>query len=418
MNALWGKLSNSKVGAFFAAELFVKAQPFLVTLVLVNWMSPDQFGSVAFIVTVSGIVSVFAGYGFGVMVARESHFRSTEEFGQLMSASWLISILVALALIFAVFLLKQVTTILDTISAELIVFSFLIGFVNIRQEIIGKYLVALGKVKKYISIEFLRGAVTAGLSIILVYSFPFQAIEYRLFSITTGTFVALLLGIALCWTMYKSAKPSLTALRDIAVYGSKVFPQAVSNWVKLGADKIIIAVSLGMSDLGAYAFIFSICSIALILGKALNNSFVRISLQLYKQNDIARVRKVRNRYIAYSMVFTTSLFVLIELVRLFYWPSGYDAELSTIVLLLFSFQSQIIYLLYAKYFLFDLKIGELGLVNLFLVGIYVASLLSLDIAGVGCIAFCYFIYNFLLAAYVAMRAIFAEKKMKRRPVNG
>jgi hypothetical protein len=148
----------------------------------------------------------------------------------------------------------------------------------------------------------------------------------------------------------------------------------------------------------------------MVLVTALNNAYLGPCMLMYKQADIEGVVNLRKRYIVISTVLVIICTAAMMLLPHIYWPDGYKVSEIVIFFLMLSFWTQLIYLLYAKYYMFTLKMNELGYVNLIATIVYVLALLRVESGEIEYVALCFFVYTSALAAYVAFRSIYSERK--------
>jgi O-antigen/teichoic acid export membrane protein len=406
------RLVDSPVAKYSTVNGVTKLVPILVSIVLASLLAPSEYGLVALVVVVSSVFSSLTNYGFGVMVARESHVRTKQEFGELMSSSWVVSFIMFSLLLSVVMLFRQSLGWVG-LQKEWLVCGVVLGFLLGRIDVYSKYLVAQQKVRDYSILELCKGAGTALISVVLVYAFLDHAVLARITGLLVGTAVAFVLAHYIVRKRIVYLRPTKTNINQIFSYGTKVLPQAIANWIKLGADKVVIGSLIGLEALGAYSFTFSVCAMFMVFGVAFNNAFIGPSMSMYKSGDVEGVANLRSRYIAVATVLVIACSFGVMLLPLVYWPEGYTISRTAIGLLMFSFWAQVIYLLYAKYFIFSLKMSELSYVNLSATVVYVLGLILVKPGELEYVAICFFSYNCFLAIYAMVRVTYEEKKLVR-----
>jgi len=402
------RLIRSPVGKYSAVNGFAKFLPFIVSIVLASLMSPSEYGQIALVIVVSSVVGTLINYGYQVLIARESHVNNPREFSELMSSSWVVSAIMFALVISVVFLLDQSLSWIG-LEYELLVCSVVLGFLLGRTDVFSKYLIAQQKIRDFSVLELCKGIVTALSSIILVYAFLEYAVLARITGLLVGAAIALLLAYYFVRKRVICLPPRIKYIRWIFIYGTKVLPQAAANWIKLGADKIVIGSLVGLDVLGAYSFTFTVCSLYMIFGKALNNAFIGPCISMYKRGDVKGVGNIRIRYIINATALVLICFVGVVLLPFVYWPDGYKASEMVVGLLMLSFLTQVVYLLYMKYFLFSLKMAELGALNVLAALAYVALLILGEAKTLEYVALCFCVYNLSLAFYVVLRVSYLEK---------
>ncbi|MDC0906600.1 oligosaccharide flippase family protein [Gammaproteobacteria bacterium] len=406
------RFSKSPVTKYSAINIVAKVFPVLVIILLAELLEPSQYGLIALLLVCSTVLSSLINYGFPLMVSRESHMCNKQEFGELMSSSWTVSLMIFFLVLIGVILFYQPASWLG-LKQEWLVIAVVLGLMLGRIDVFSKYLVAQQQVRAYSILEFFKTVTPALTSIFLVYAFLDHAVMARISGLLVGASVSISVAYYIIRKRVVYQHPSKEAVNRILVYGTQVLPQAISNWIKLGADKVIIGNLLGLEVLGAYFFTFSICSLFMVFVTGLNNAYLGPCMSMYKQADLEGIANLRKRYIVMSTVLLVICTAAVQLLPLIYWPDGYKVSPIVISFLMLSFWSQVIYLLYAKYFMFSLKMSELSYVNLSTTIIYVFGLLLVEPGELELeyVALYFLAYNFFIATYAVLRVTYAEKKL-------
>lgn len=410
MAPLVKRLIKSPVGKYSAVNGVTKLIPFVVSVVLASLMVPSQYGTVALVVVVASVVASLTNYGFSAMVARESHLCSRQEFGELMSSSWIVSILMLTLVLAGVIFFEQLLS-WTGLEYELLVCGVFLGFLLGRVDLVSKYLVAQQKIRDFSVLELCKAGATALISVVLVYVFLDNAVLARISGLLVGAVVAFFLACYIVGRRVIYLRPSKKNIDHIFAYGTNVLPQMVANWIKLGADKVVIGAAIGLDVLGAYSFMFSVCSLFMVFGAALNSAFIGPCMSMYKAGDLKGVANLRRRYMMISSVLVIICAASVALLSVVYWPDGYALSETVVALLMLSFWAQVIYLLYVKYFMYSLKMAELSYMNLLATLFYLFILIFGLSDNLTYVAFCFFIYNFLMAFYVMFRVTLLEKRL-------
>jgi len=404
------RLIKSPVGKYSAVNSVTKLIPFIVSVVLASLMAPSQYGTVSLVIVASSVVGSLTNYGFGVMVARESHLCSRQEFGELMSSSWIVSIIMLTLVLSCVVFFEQSLSWIG-LEQELLVCGVVLGFLLGRVDLVSKYLVAQQKVRDFSVLELYKAGATALISVVLVCAFLEHAISARVTGLLIGAAIALVLAYRIVRQRVFYHRPRINLIHSIFSYGTKTLPQAVANWMKIGADKVVIGSLVGLDMLGAYSFTFLVCSLFMVFGSALNNAYIGPCILMYKAGDLEGVTNLRVRYVASATALMVICFLSVIFMPLVYWPDGYKTSVIVMGLLMLSFWAQVVYLLYNKYFFFSLKIVELGFINVLAAITYVAFLVFFGGVTLEFVALCFCVYNLVLAFYVVLRTSYLEKEL-------
>ena len=372
-------------------------------------MQPSDFGLIAYIVALSTILSSLYNYGFGITVARETQLMKSDEFSILLSSSWLVCIFLFVFSAFLILAYEEVqifSTNLDYISLW---FASTLGFLLGRFDIHTKILIAKGLTSDYSISELVRITIASVVSIVLVLLLVDDVLA-RLVGILIGVIVGVVISIFYTRKNFAMKLPTFNSVWYVLITGTKVMPQAIGNWVKMGADKILIASLVGLEQLGIYTFAFSMAACGLLFCNALNQAYLGRVFDLYKNGKIQELAKLRSRYILLSIVLNITLFISLIFYLSYLWPEEYRVSWITIALLVASMQMHLVYLLYSKYLIYAAMLSELSLVNFVMSLMYVAMIWFPSSVPIEYVAFAYFFYNLTMAFYVVVRSFGLEKR--------
>lgn len=383
---------------------FTKAIPFLVTIALTYYLSPTEFGFVALLLATAGIAASLTNFGFGVIIVRETHHANDSHLRELYTNSWYISLFILGTLVLCYWRMSS-TNSENTLSSPFVLQGILLGFLLGRYDVLSKYFVATNMRDAFTKAELGKALITAILSLVLVSQFVEFSVEGRVVGILAGIAMSLIYATKAAKKLSSEVFVRLKHLSYLLKTGTLTLPQSISNWIKLGADKLIIGVVIGVEALGSYAFMLTLCSAISIIGTGINNTFVATAMKLYKANDIASLRSIRRQYVLLLLLATVVICSAILLASQYLWPKDYDRNVFVIVCLSITFYLQGIYLLYAKYFLHTMRVAKLGIVNLLLSLSYVVGLLLYPFPSVEVVSMLFFAYNAFLTSFVVFASL-------------
>ena len=397
------QFSGVDVFAYFSYGLLAQIIPIVASFIIAHLMDAGDYGFVGVFIAMTVIFASLSNLGASQIIVREKQFLEPPKFDELVVSTRIFCLLLSLCigLIYGVlFFVFEV----DGIAPQWVVLAIVVGFCKANIDFWNKLFVVGEKPKAFGVSENAGVNLISILSILFVYVFSEKQLEARII----GYSLAILVWLSiLAWIMkkyYVQMRTSIEHLKSLFFYGVKVLPQAVSNLVKMGADKILLFGVLPSKELGAYAFLLTVVSTIMVLGNALNNSFLSFSMKKYKEGDIKSLAKLRLKFI-FTFLFSclTACIALFYFAEYVFWPEGYEYSLLQMVVLFASFFFQVLYLLYVKYFIFAKNITLLGVVNLAFAILY--SVLILAPSGAVTLDYVYtalLSYNFLLAAFVVL----------------
>lgn len=407
------EINKSHFAIYSVVNLIAKIIPVITTIILAELLEPSEYGIVSLILVFSTLCSSLTNYNFQQMIVRERHMATEQEFGALMSSSFILSLILSFIILAVVVLLQQMF-VQVAFTQEIMITGLILGLISGRTDIYLKYLITQQQVRAYSILEYCRTGIPAIFSILLIIIFIDHAVLARVSSLMIGAIASVAVGYSITKKTIINVLPRKQTVREIFYYGTRTLPQLIANSIKNGADKIMIAGVLGVDVLGSYYLTFALCSISMIFINAMNNAYIGPCMLMYKKGDIKSLKNLRKRYVAILTLLLAICAAGIQIAPLIYWPNGFSVSEITISLLMLSFWCQGIYLLYAKYFIFFLEMAELSQVNLMCAILYAFSLLFIEQSeyALDFVAVCFFAYNFSLAAYASIRAHYAEKKIE------
>ncbi|GAB1258032.1 hypothetical protein NBRC116494_25340 [Aurantivibrio plasticivorans] len=394
--------------SYLSYGLLAKLLPILGLFFFTSLLTPEEFGGVAIFTTITMLSASFLNFGVSQMIVREKQMLDKKDFSSLIWSGRAVSIVIAL-LLFVVFYLVDKTNVVWPISFSLmtlsIVFSPVLSIIDVSM----KTFVVSRDAKLFGRVEVFKTLATVGIPILLIIAFSENAFEMRIAGYCVGLLVAALVAFYLQRKYVDTLPIMMNHAKEVVVYGVKVFPQVAANWLKMGADKILLVPLLSLDALGAYSFTATLCSMVMILGNAVNNTYTPRSISYYKNGNLVQLRKYRFALVS-VLVFCYVLAALgIVLSSKIYWPKGYELSVLGIFMFMFANLAQGVYLLYAKYFLFQLKMPLLAAMNLGASLVYVCTLYlmsgSMSLLSAACVLA---LYNGLLLCTVVIYVRFSE----------
>jgi len=348
------------------------------------------------------------------MIVREKIYLSFDEFSVLIVSALSLSFALMLFLLIIFFLLVSIEFNFKVDKNYFFMglfFSFFLSAVDLSSKIF----VTFKDSVRYGLNEISKVSIGFFLGLSLIFFSEYDELFSRIAGYSIGLVFSLFVSLFILKKHIGFFRPSFKKIINVFSHGCRVFPQMISNWVKLGADKILLSAMMPLTDLGVYSFSFAICSVAMLLGVALNNAFTPVSMSFYRSGDLYGLKKLRKKYTLIMFFFSTIFFLLVIFLKQYYWPINYDVDYLAIALFVLCFFSQTIYLFYAKYFLFKIKITLLSCGNLVVSLVYVSMLFHMaDSMSVILSAALLALYSLCLMLWVVFYSILGERSMVKK----
>lgn len=403
------RFGKSDIFSYLSFGLIAKVIPFLASLVLVHLLLPAYYGVVSVFMSIMALSASFINFGVNQMVVRERQFLTEIEFSRLFSSSRLLSLVLLILVIPSIYLLFSCIP-GWVIEFKWVLIALLLSWCLASLELIAKVFVVNRDAFAFGILDVLKLGLVSLLSICFILFYPDHGLEARISGIAVGLIFSALFGVYLLKKHITFQPPKLFEIKRIFVYGIKVLPQVFSNWMKMGADKVLLVSLVSLAELGAYSFTFTVCTVVMVFGNAIHNTFIEYSMRMYKGGKIAELRKKRRKNILISCLLYSSYALFIIGVSKLWWPEGYKVSDLSIVMIVLALFFQIVYLHFAKIFLYKENVGELGGVNLLFSFVYVLFLVNPVMEpSIEYAVLCFAGNNFCLTLYVTCRSFFIEK---------
>ena len=266
---------------FGLSEGLAKIAPFLTTLYVANFLAPAEFGKYSLIVVMFEIVFIFVSFNIQATTRIDYYKENKNEFNKIKQNHFILSIF--LSIIIACFALLQGQSYL---TVALLISCALFRTVSV-------FILAIFQCSSRVNSYILSNIVfVVSLTVcILLFITPDNPKLSWLYSFLVASIIQLLL-IMYLYDIYKLRKfvpssISLHSLKHAFLPAALFFPQAIGWWLKSGAERVMIANSLGDVVLGIYALALQLVAVLFIFVTVVNLAMVpEINLSMSKNNYI------------------------------------------------------------------------------------------------------------------------------------
>ncbi|MFW1677432.1 lipopolysaccharide biosynthesis protein [Pontibacter sp. JAM-7] len=396
---------HQNLNTYLVYGLLAKLVPAFFVVMLGYYMEPDEFGISAVFIAVVTIFSGFFSFGIGVQVVKEYENLEKERYKLLLLTGLVIGVLIWLVCVVVVLLLSDEVLDFFSLSKGWIIFGFCVAYLLFLSEILLKVLMMNKNAKEYGVISFARQAGMAGMAFLLVYLMGGYW-ENRSIGYVAGLMLLVLFCVPVSFNYIKGIPFRSEYFRSSVMFGVSVMPQMISNWVKMGADKIILSGVMVSAELGKYSYIFFLASLLMIFGAALNNYLTPVIMEKYKKAEFDSVVRLRWKALIVLFFVSISAWILVdEFMR--FMPSGYAVSSESAAWLLAGFFCQSVYLIYMKYYIYTDKMMMLGGVNVFSVIVYLYMIFGAGRIDIEYAAMSFFVYSVVLL----ISSVLLQKKL-------
>ena len=357
-------LKNSAVYVSFGA--INKALLFILVPILTRYLSPEEYGSAANFLTLISLTAVFAGLNIHGIVNVNFFKLDPDAFKLSVSNVFIILIGSTSVVLVVLYLFKGLLAEKLGLSENWIIAAGIIAASQFFTTINLKLWLSEEKASKHGMFEFFYTLFTIGIVVVLVVVFD-KGLEGRLWSIAVTTVLFALFSFLL---LYKRGllvfKLHWLSIRDALLFGIPLVPHALAVWAMSGLERLILTFMVGLTAAGLYTVGYQIAAVVGIVIASVNNAYLPyIMKKLNGPSESAKRGLVRNSYLAFAVFLiiavTASIFSVVILPYIVGDEFKESAEFIIWISLGFAFNGM--YLLVAKYILYEKKMYYLSLVT-------------------------------------------------------
>lgn len=351
---------------YMAGEFLVGASKFLLVPVYVANLSPEQYGLMSIVGTITSFVIMFLMVGLDSAVARD-FFDYKDDPGGL--RAYLRTILVfasavhvaALPILFAV---GPGLTALLVEPDKLPFYPYVaIGVANVPLTVLYGILMVLLRMRqesaRFVAAQLARFLLVVGLTLVLLIGVRMDAAGALLAELlSTATVTAYLVrrewaGLRRAVAPAAPARPraqplfSWPRLRAALAYGLPLIPHELANWVNARSDRLLLARFRPLDEVGVYTFGVSLAMVLNLVTTAINMAYLPFFFETArKHSEPGRLfSRIAELYVVVvgsicliGMLLTNELLSLVG-------PSGYAGASPIIAVVLLAYFLQGLYLL-------------------------------------------------------------------------
>lgn len=366
---LQNKSLSSQSAIYLISSIVNGVMSYFLLIYLTSNIAPDAYGKIDLAVTVAALTTVIVLFGGNTLISKNFY---NEDFDAEILIGSILGIGIQLALVFILFLsfiyfIPKVREVLD-IPLAILASGVVVGVCNAIVQI---RLVTF-QIKKnaaaYLVFLNSRTLIEIACTVFLISIFFFTW-DGRVISLMAGAFIFMSFALySLNKNNYKiRLKSKYTAL--LLKQGGVLTITALSSWIILMVDRLMINSFLGSHDLGVYAATYKLAMIILIIQTAVSYAWG----PFFYQNINNRRRKNKHKIVAATYVLGISLALITivgmlignSLIKLIFDESYFpNSLLFPLICLAFFFDG--IWKLFTGYFLQSNKVTLYAFLGIFI----------------------------------------------------
>lgn len=310
-------LKNSII--FILGEILNKSFPFFMLPVLTKYLSQESFGLVAMFTLTTTIFSFFSGLSIHGAISVKYYKLKKKEFVKYVGNCLLILVTSTLIISILVFIFFRYFSSYSTFSMFFVYLSLLIAFMQFITTINLTLWMVEQKATPYIFYQLgqtlFGGCLT--LFLIIYVNFEWQGSIYSL------TLTSILFGVLSLYFLKLRGFLKISIddiyIKDALEFGIPLIPHNLSGWLSSGADRLLLAFTLGSASVGVYSVAFQIGMVISVLATAFNRAWNPFLFKTLSSNptyeDKVKIIKITYLYIV-SLIFIA--FIFNEVVQLIF----------------------------------------------------------------------------------------------------
>ncbi len=364
-----------------------KAIPFLVLIVIANYLSKEDYGIISNFFVVTGLFTSLINMRLSEIFQSDYYKDTTEVRNVKLSNIIYIKISVAIFCLLLVIVLKDRIYEFTQIEFFWIIIAVFISFLNSFSELRSALLRLEENPKRFAFFQMINTFLTGALSILFV-AILLLSWQGRIYSTIITSVV--MFFISFRYIALKYNFPKKFSSKDFKEYfslGLPLVPQSLAPFLRKGMDKILITKSISLGANGIYSLAISITTVCDMFVDSLFATYIPSLYQrLVKIKDEKEKKQiVKNNYkimliVGFALIALNFLFIV--LVK-YFLREDYQDAINYIPFLIINTYLYALYKIFSAYVIFEKKTTYLG-TSIFLVALFhvTSSIIFIPIYGV------------------------------------
>jgi O-antigen/teichoic acid export membrane protein len=373
-------LKNSSIYIF--AEVLNKALPFFMLPVLTRYLTPEDYGVIAIFGALVSLLAVFVGVStHGAVNVNYFQMKKDELKRFISNVIILLNITTAIALLFVLIFSPWLIEKLQ-IPFEWLVVAVFVSLSQFLTTLNLTLWIAEEESKKYSLYQIFQTLVTLSITLVLVVGIGMQW-EGQLLAMTIGK---VLFGVMSVLFIVKRGyflfSPNKTHIKDALKFGVPLIPHALSGWIRMSLDRVVLMSLVGSAVTGIYTVGFQLAMVVSIVALAFNKAWSPYVYKILSDNPIGqskrRIVKFTYIYFVGIVIFAWLFSMAIEKIIFIFVDESFLDAVEYVLPLSFAFAFQGMYFMVSNYIFFVKKTPLLAyvtfvsaFVHIILLGIFV-----------------------------------------------
>jgi O-antigen/teichoic acid export membrane protein len=243
-----------------------RAMPFLVLPIIANYLTVEDFGLVSNFTVLVELFAAFVSFSAAMSLAVDYYKVDKATLVVMITGLFVFTFLI-------IVIFHQNIFVLLRLSLQWQVYALLTAYFNSINQLYNTKLRYDEKAKLFGLLQFLRAAVSAGLSLFLVIVLDWSW-EGRAFSLlATGLLLFIISFVLLKKEKVIFSNINVRSVYAFLLFGLPLLPQTLSQWLRGGFEKVLVTKQVGLGGNGLLSFSGTIASIFLLFSTAFFSAY-------------------------------------------------------------------------------------------------------------------------------------------------
>ncbi|TCI05427.1 hypothetical protein EZV61_05610 [Corallincola luteus] len=366
---------------YSGGEFLSKLIPFLLLPIITNYLSPEEVGTYAMILSLSALLVIFVGMSQQAAISRFYYFKEKLEYSSIYNSACIASLVSACAIALVMYFFDSLIANFFELEYKWIVATLLLSFFQVLLGFVQAYFQVSKNAVAYSCIQFFSTFLSLSTAIVLIVYFSLGWQGY-IFGVILGVASTVFLSNVYIYRKqsFQLRAASWTEYSEVIKYSLPLVPHNVSTWFKTNGDRFLVASLIGSAIAGVYfvnlqiASIYSIC--VFVLNRALQ-PFYYDKLKIDDRNSAGDLKKIIFFHLSALVVGFAIFIFLYDYIFSFIVNGDFILRHDLILIFMITALVQGCYLIISNFVFFAAKnqlILKASLVNLVVYGISMFAL--------------------------------------------
>lgn len=332
---------------YLIGNFATKALAFISIPVFTRLLLPNEYGLLAIVSSITQIFTILMLLNFHGALSRNYHEKDGE-FSVFVGSITVFLFLYNIIFITFIYIFKNSFAGFFNISPKLFIFGIINGFLGIFTTLYLSYLQTSQQSKKYAILSLVKSFSILVIAIGWVFYLKENKYLGRIYS------EMVINGFLFAYSLYNIIKISIFKVDRAKIkyainFGAPLIFHAMSGFILVQFDRIIINQISGPGDAGLYSFAYNIGMIMNVVVMSLNKSWVPIFYSKLKDNKYEDINKMVLNYTKFILLSALILILFSREIVIFIADSAYYSALSLVPIIILSYVFVYFYTIYANY---------------------------------------------------------------------